>query len=497
MNNWIRTFLFIILSLISFTEIKSQGISDKWIMGYGPSFTARNLLDFSSGNVVISAISFPMEYKFTNSTITDSSSNLLFSTNGFYIADANGDTMLNGSGLNPSFYTSSYPDGLSIPQANLVIPVPGTNNLYYLFHSTLDTNSQGLYTSLAFYLYLTTIDMNGNGGLGEVISKNQVILSDSLIQGRLTACKHANGRDWWVFCHKAASDIFYSFLVTPYNISGPYSQAIGSVRANDAGQAVFSPDGSKFAYYWGPDDDLDVMDFDRCTGQFSNAVNIAIDDSSVTGGAAFSPNSEVLYLGSTKYVHQFDVTAADIALTMQTVAVWDSFFSPSYPLATLFVLCQLTPEGKIYISTGNSGFHIHVINQPDQLGTACDLVQHGVQIPHFYFNTLPNHPNYFLGKIPGSPCDTISGVGLEENITIKFSLAPNPTSGIFNLTYTPKKDPGEMKIYDLLGQLVYQDYVSPWSQFKKVDISNLPDGIYLCRLQWGERGVSGKFLKSK
>ncbi|MBL0072630.1 MAG: hypothetical protein IPP34_12865 [Bacteroidetes bacterium] len=38
--------------------------------------------------------------------------NILFYTNGIYISDATGDTMQNGSGPNPSVYTSWYPDGL-------------------------------------------------------------------------------------------------------------------------------------------------------------------------------------------------------------------------------------------------------------------------------------------------------------------------------------------------------------------------------------------------
>jgi hypothetical protein len=492
MNNLIRNILFVFIALISFTESKSQGISDKWLMGYGPNIFTRNLLDFSSGSINISATSYPMQYKYTNTTITDSLSNLLFSTNGYYIADASGDTMLNGSGLNPSFYTTMFPDGLSIPQANLIIPKPGSSSYYYLIHSTLD-NQNTLHTEK---LYYTVIDMNGNGGMGNVIQKNQIIISDEINPGKITATKHANGRDWWVICHKLNSSIYYTLLITPYGVSGPFSQSIGISRPQDGGQVAFSPDGSKFAYYW-PNEDLEVFEFDRCSGLLTNPEHILINDSATAGGVSFSPNSAILYVPSINYVYQFDVTIANIAATMQTVAVWDSFYSPSPPFATLFVLAQQTPDGKIYISTGNGGHHIHVINQPDQLGSACDLVQHGVQIPHYYFNTLPNHPNYFLGKIPGSPCDTITGVGIEENFSIRYNLAPNPNDGIFNITYTPQKEPGEMEIYDLLGKSVFRDYVSQWSQFKKVDVSQLPDGVYLCRLQWEHKAVNVKFVKGK
>src|SRR6187402_96975 len=89
----------------------SQGITNNWIMGYGPNSTSRNLLNFTSGSLAVTYYSYPMEYKYTNSTISDNNGNLLFSVNGVYIADANGDTMMNGSGLNPSFYTTMYPDG--------------------------------------------------------------------------------------------------------------------------------------------------------------------------------------------------------------------------------------------------------------------------------------------------------------------------------------------------------------------------------------------------
>jgi hypothetical protein len=215
-----------------------------------------------------------MQYRYTNTTISDINGNLLFSTNGYYIADATGDTMLNGGGLNPSTYTSMFPDGLSLSQANLAIPKPGTSATYYLFHSTIDIQA----TSQSQYLYLTTIDMNGNGGLGAVLSKNQIIINDLLNVGKISACKHANGRDWWVICKKSNSNIYYFLLITPYGIDGPYTQAIGIVRTSDAGQDVFSSDGTKFAYYY-PLQDLEIFDFNRCTGTLSNPIHIPINDS--------------------------------------------------------------------------------------------------------------------------------------------------------------------------------------------------------------------------
>ncbi len=77
----------------------------------------------------------------TNANITDTAGNLLFSTNGAYIANATGDTMLNGAGLNPAWYTSLYPNGLHIGQGSLILPKPDHPGTYYLFHGTLDDPS--------------------------------------------------------------------------------------------------------------------------------------------------------------------------------------------------------------------------------------------------------------------------------------------------------------------------------------------------------------------
>ncbi|MCB0849322.1 MAG: hypothetical protein KDC20_06170, partial [Bacteroidetes bacterium] len=56
--------------------------------------------------------------------ISDVSGNMLFYTNGYYIADATNDTMQNGSGLNPGAYANAFSDGFMIPQGALIIPKP-------------------------------------------------------------------------------------------------------------------------------------------------------------------------------------------------------------------------------------------------------------------------------------------------------------------------------------------------------------------------------------
>ena len=73
-------------------------------MGYDcchPPYWSGINLDFSSGSLVIDSVQRNMNLNCTNGVICDKTGNLLFYSNGVYIANALNDTMLNGSGLNP------------------------------------------------------------------------------------------------------------------------------------------------------------------------------------------------------------------------------------------------------------------------------------------------------------------------------------------------------------------------------------------------------------
>ena len=114
-----------------------------WPLGYAsysPSPLAGGMsLTFPNNVAQLDTHSRPMWFMYTNATISNDTGQLLFYTNGVYIANALDDTMMNGSGLNPSWYTNSFSNtGLRIPQAALIIPKPGDDSLFYLFHSTLD-----------------------------------------------------------------------------------------------------------------------------------------------------------------------------------------------------------------------------------------------------------------------------------------------------------------------------------------------------------------------
>ncbi len=492
-----KKYLYFIIPLFVASNSFSHGITNLWMMGYdnGASlpFGGTNI-DFSSGTPNIYHVNRTMNFCTSNGIITNSNGNVLFYTNGVYIANALGDTMLNGDGLNPGVYTTAYlNDGLSITQADLIIPFPGDSMKYYLFHETIDN---GIFS--AFYFHTSVIDMTLDNGLGGVVNKNDTILTDVLVAGFVTGCKHANGRDWWVICHQYNSNRYFKFLVTPGGISAPYIQNIGKIMVNyGGGQTVFSPDGSKFAIYHAGDD-LDIMDFDRCTGDFSNCVHVAIDDSAYAAGAAFSENSKVLYLSSTNYIYQFDLTAANIPSTKTIVAVWDSFYSPHPPFASTFNLSLLAPDQKIYVNCGNGTLDMHVINYPDSLGLACNVCQHCVHLPTYNAFTIPNFPNYFLGADSTSICDTLLTLNpallKEEEIGLK--LFPNPTTRVLYAALPEKFKNKELKIFNAFGQEMAVNFsFIKNGEYLEVNTTSLSQGVYFLELLSDREKVVKIFVK--
>lgn len=481
-----------------------QGVSNIWILGHDTlpnQNTGRTIIDFNGGLANVSAInSVPINFLRTCATIADSSGNLLFYTNGFDICNRYGGIMPNGSFIDSSSLMVSWRKyGLPFSQGALILPSPGVDSLYYLFHETehdffYDTAGIGVFYPNC--LYYSVIDMKSDSGRGDLIIREQPAFYDTLTHGRLTAVKHANGRDWWIVIYRYEGDSFIKLLLTPQGLSAPMYQNIGPrLSYIDLAQAVFTPEGEKYATVDAYNGIL-LMDFDRCDGSLSNPVNISINDSSALRGAAFSPNGRYLYVSSTKYLYQYDTWAGNIAGSKVTVAVWDGFYSPAFPFAATFYTMQLAPDDKIYIASPNSVKVLHVINRPDSAGLACDVCQHCISLPTYNAFTVPNHINYFLGADSGSVCDTLQ-LGIQNGgfkiQNEKLSIFPNPATDNIQLAFTPYEKQTSVEIIDLNGKIVLKINISQWSQRMRINISKLNAGIYLCRLVGGKEQVA-KFV---
>ena len=494
----ILAWVFVLGAVIPPQVLAQQGFNNLWMGGYyeDPDPWLGGVdLEFFDGDLMVSTVDRSMSYFRTNANMTSASGGLLLSSNGASVGNAMGNTMLNGNGLNPSWYTSEYPRGLHIAAANLILPWPGHAGKYFLIHGTLDEPV----SSVAYKLYLTVVDTALDDGLGGVTEKNTVLIEDTLVIGRLAAVRHANGRDWWVLCHKAFSDLYYRLLVSPAGVAVDGTQAIGRVRSHAMGQSGFSPDGSKYAYYRGGPSGLELFHFDRCTGLLSDPEFAEVPYIILGGiGMAFSPSGRYIYATRAESVYQLDTEAPDLQASMVHLADWDSTYSPFPPFATMFDMAQLAPDGKVYISTGNSTFHLHVIHNPDAPGLACNLEQHGVELPHFYVNSLPNHPNYHLGALSGTVCDSLGLSVLTPGPSPKerggVRAYPNPSDGRFMLGYPAHAGVGLLEVRDLAGRVVLREWLPQWSTVHEVALEGQAAGLYQCSLRWGMETMTTRVI---
>ncbi|NJL77591.1 MAG: hypothetical protein HC892_23720, partial [Saprospiraceae bacterium] len=155
------------------------------------------------------------------------------------------------------------------------------------------------------------------------------------------------------------NNFFYTHLLTPNGIE-TFSQSISSNIITDVGvgQAVFTPDGTKYIVTQGDNFDepflLDIYDFERCTGKLSNKkqiVSLVATRDNGGSGVVVSPNSRFVYVTMWQKIIQYDLWADDIKASEVVVAEYDGFVA-TFP--TGFLYPQLAPDGRIYICTTNS-----------------------------------------------------------------------------------------------------------------------------------------------
>ena len=509
--------VFILLFGLLSTTVHSQKRDNIWPMGYR-SFPNPDYFyfDFSNGQPDTVRYYREMPFFITHASICDTTGNLLFYTNGQYIANKDNDTLLNSQNFNPGYYTLSYyPGGLGFSQAALFLPFSDTSRFYYVISESAEEfiyNSQ-FNDAQPFHLTYSIIDASLDSGRGGVLpnAKNINIINDTLILGRITACKHANGRDWWVIFRKSdfsvgsSNNDWYTYLITPYGIQNFSVQSIGSQNHTNNGQICFSQLGDKvvFSNLMGL---LELFNFDRCNGLLSNPIIIepepTIPPAKYFWSCAFSPDASKLYVSTNEtptYLFQYDLNSPNIAASKDTI------YSLSYPLEAGGEL-KLAPDNKIYLSNWYfNGFqtpypyqdtvynmynmNLSVINQPDSLGTACDFQPFSFYLggKRTYYG-LPNNPNYDLGALTGSVCDTITGVAPSplENPDSYWEggrLYPNPAKEKVRFEYSePVSENSQIEVYDNLGVMVKKIILTKGSISTTFSINDLPPGMYLCRV---------------
>jgi len=309
-----------------------------------------------------------------SSSMSDAAGNLLFYTNGEKLMNRFHQVMLNGGFIYGNVSSTSN---------SVIAQLPGDANIYYLF----TVGAAGIIDEGLRY---SVIDMRGDNGKGEVVSANNDLIADSY--EKLAAVRHCNNRDIWIVVRKWESDQYYAYLLTsagigPAPVISSTGLTIGGYSNNSLGVLKFSPNGSALAAVHSFENNgIELMDFNRATGQITNPRYFKVSDVPVVGsptgvyGAEFSPNSRLLYislnqsLAQPSILYQVDITAP----TTTAIEASKIIISSNQPWNGGGML--LAPDNKIYYTMMDDSA-MSVINKPDIAGAGCDFVFNAIQFP--------------------------------------------------------------------------------------------------------------------
>lgn len=384
-----------LISLFFFTALAfSQQEASVWYFGN------RAGVQFNSNGNVTAITDGQLETSEGCATIADINGNLLFYTDGRTIYNRNHQVMNNGSGLNGHSSTT---------QSATIVPLPGSTSLFYVFTLDAFAGSGGFCYSI--------IDMNLNGGLGGVTSQKNILIYTPSSE-KLAIVKHSNNIDYWIVTHGWNNNFFYSYLLNSSGLSlASVISNIGSVITGSTdnvwGYMKISPDGRKLAVS-NSTSNLELYDFNASTGQIDN--HRVLVGNWGTYGVEFSPNSELLYASITDpqpyKIVQFDLTATDIANSIQTI--YNSIhFIPS--------ALQLGPDKKIYIGEAFKD-KLSVIENPNVLGNGCSLNLEAIDLAGRFCDLgLPSYISSFFYQ----PLIEFENACVDESI--QFNLNSNQT----------------------------------------------------------------------
>ena len=401
---WLMGFFFV--TQISF----SQKEFSNWYFGTnaGLSFGEQ------STNFLINGETF---FATSPASISDAAGNLLFYFGSGTVFNRNHEAMLNGQDIVLGF--NSF--------GSVIIPKPETTNIYYLFTSKFNITDPD-----EIEVYYSEIDITRDNGLGEVITKNQ-LLTNNVLAPKLTAVQHANDIDFWLVSHGLNDNKFYSYLINEDGISAnPIISEIGSLHpwsggniGGALGNIKISHDAKRIAVAFqdfsnendadGIISKVELMDFNDNTGEVEGNV-LSVGENTFfnipsfeTGTGAveyveFSPNDRYIYVSAANVfgdgngnpfpssLHQFDTNASTN----------EEFFSSQvkiYSGGDRIWAIQWGIDNKLYVASNN------VEDVRDENNTLLSL------------GIIDNPNNFGLGSNYDHLSVSLSDEVLEERVT--------------------------------------------------------------------------------
>ncbi len=396
-------FFIFILIMFCLVNLSAQKEANIWYFGHNAG------LDFN-GSTPIALTDGAINTDEGCASIADSNGDLLFYTDGKVVWNKSHQQMPNGFGM--FGHKSST-------QSGVIVPKPGSNSIYYIFTVDFTANSGGIAYS--------EVDMNLNGGLGDITVKNVQLLTPAC--EKITAVLHENEQDIWVIGHAWQSNVYHAWLVSPNGVnSNSVTSAVGvninGSTFNTIGYLKASAEGDRIAAaHWHNLNRVEVFDFDNSTGTLSNPITLTGFTGSGCYGVEFAPTEPILYVSERTFggfLYQYDLSSGNeptIQASEITLATYDGRWGA----------IQLGPDGKMYVAKQDNEY-LAVINKPDNLGLDCDYIDDAVfldgqlswiGLPSFiqsyfvnadfsYEGVCPTFPTVFTLDVPDTVIDSLS-----------------------------------------------------------------------------------------
>ena len=299
-------------------------------------------------------------------------------------------------GIDSFFIWSGASDG------SIILPV---DTFYYVVSST------GLICIYKYFPQMDSIQVDTFIGNLSGIDQYYPIIS---------AVRQANGKDWWLVLKIQDNITGFAYIFEFYRVDSDgvhfdHQQTIG--RSSALGEIRFSPSGNRLVT--SAPFEIDLFDFDRCTGYLSNLKTIEQDNNTFWYGSEFSADESKLYITTShfagdstswNYVLQYDLYAFDITNSKKILFQSRGAYLYGGQL-------QLAPDNKIYYSIydgsnatvsdtvlpplNDTSVYLSVITNPNLAGLACNFQPFSFYLGDSARTTfsLPNNPNYILGPL--------------------------------------------------------------------------------------------------
>ena len=488
-----KQILFLLLVVITSSSYAQSKQDYIWLFGQGESTTTGEQrgykFDFNEQPYELEHQDIPIFINSMNASICDNDGNLLFFTNGCFVYNSDFELMENGDSLNYDeeyweLFNVNCTKGYNGVEDAIIIRSFASNHLYYIFHKPRIFNSFTQPDSIP--IFYSVVDMNENNGLGKVTIKNKRIYTGKqCLAYYLTGIQFIDKASFWLVQPISEDSIFVTYLIDSDGIHRQPDQNTHQYfnrdRSSSSGTAKFSPDGTKYALY-NYYDQLHIYDFDRETGKLSNHQKINIFPNPNISEIRFSsvewsPNSRFIYTASKFELHQIDTWEENIE--QNGIRLIDIYNGTQDPFSTNFFLMAQAPDCKIYMCSTNGTNSYHVINKPDQLGTACDFVQNGISLPHpSSGGSMPNFPRFRVDEEEKCDPTIVSVFGDAVYYRRDLVVYPSPSTGLFTIDLPEDFSSGRLVVTNLQAQMLRDESIDRLSFEGEVLMYDLPEGIY-------------------